>query len=364
MKKYNVLQLLFIVSGFLLLVSCAEIMIKKSPEALDPLSVLQSKHMTFEDGRARFQEIFCSILADHGQKLPDYKPCEEALVYLDSATAAESKPVELGMSKQNYLVGLVPGLAWQCVRNWLNNDQTVIKHASSFGYDVHLLEVGGISSAQANAQQLKHGVSMLAGEGTERPVILIGFSKGAVDILQAITAYPDLRERVVAVVSIAGAIGGSPLVKNMQQWQLNLLTRIPFSECEPGDEGALESLNPEVRRKWLAANTLPDTVRYYSVIAHPERERISFGLKSGYRKLGGPGIGNDGQLVFSDQLIPGATLLAFVNADHWAMSVPVARQFSINRSTFANRNEYPREALIEAVLRYVEEDLTQPSSRE
>jgi len=39
------------------------------------------------------------------------------------------------------------------------------------------------------------------------------------------------------------------------------------------------------------------------------------------------------------------------------MSIPVARQILLNRISFANKNENPREALLEAILRFVEEDL-------
>jgi hypothetical protein len=66
---------------------------------------------------------------------------------------------------------------------------------------------------------------------------------------------------------------------------------------------------------------------------------------------------NDGQLIFYDQVIPDSTLLGFVNADHWALAVPVAREHRFIGSTLVDQNDYPREALIEAVLRFIEEDL-------
>ena len=62
-------------------------------------------------------------------------------------------------------------------------------------------------------------------------------------------------------------------------------------------------------------------------------------------------------MIIFDQMVPGSTLVAFVNADHWAIAVPVARSHSIVGSTVVNHNDYPREAFLEALLRYVEEDL-------
>ena len=330
---------------------------------MDPLAELHSRQLDFKDGRGRFREIFCTVLNDHGGTLPDYKPCEKALIYVDEKLPYSESTVDLGPSGGDYLIGLVPGLAWQCVREWLHEDESGVRHISGYGYDARLLEVDGLSSTKKNAAQLRDYISQLPINERRRPIILIGYSKGAADILEAVTLYPEIRQRVVAVVSIAGAIGGSPLAGETEQSRLNLLSYIPWSGCEIGDEGALESLLPETRREWLERNALPETIRYYSVIAYPEPERVSFGLTSSYRQLKAMGAGNDGQIIFYDQLIPGSTLLAFVNADHWAMSIPVARQMSLNRLTFANKNEFPREALLEAVLRYVEEDLTKKNAR-
>ena len=66
---------------------------------------------------------------------------------------------------------------------------------------------------------------------------------------------------------------------------------------------------------------------------------------------------NDSQMLFYDQVIPGGVLLGYLNADHWAVAVPVARSHRFLCSTFVNHNDFPREALLEALMRFVEEDL-------
>ena len=119
-----------------------------------------------------------------------------------------------------------------------------------------------------------------------------------------------------------------------------------------------------VRKAWLADNTLPEHIRYYSVIAFPDRENISNGLQRFHRKLGELKDGrNDSQVVFYDQVIPGSTILGFFNADHWAMSVPIARQHEITQAVFADQNDFPREIALEAILRYIEEDLEKAGKR-
>jgi hypothetical protein len=98
--------------------------------------------------------------------------------------------------------------------------------------------------------------------------------------------------------------------------------------------------------------------RYYSVIAFPDPENISNGLQRFHRQLGElKDARNDSQVVFYDQVIPGSTVLGFFNADHWAMSVPIARQHEITQAIFADQNDFPREIALEAILRYIEEDL-------
>ena len=126
--------------------------------------------------------------------------------------------------------------------------------------------------------------------------------------------------------------------------------------------GALESLRPATRRAWLASHhPLPPKIKYYSVVTYPHPDRISSVLQRSYRTLSKVDARNDTQLIYYDQMIPGSTLLAFVNADHWALAVPVARDHSFVGSTFVDKNNYPREALLQAVIRFINEDLDQSS---
>jgi hypothetical protein len=62
-------------------------------------------------------------------------------------------------------------------------------------------------------------------------------------------------------------------------------------------------------------------------------------------------------VIFYDQVIPGSSLVGYLNADHWAIAVPIARTHDTIGSLFVTENAYPREALMEALLRFVEEDL-------
>ena len=93
-------------------------------------------------------------------------------------------------------------------------------------------------------------------------------------------------------------------------------------------------------------------------VTFPRPDNISSILTRSYDKLARIDTRNDSQVIFYDQVIAGSTLVGYINADHWALAVPIARTHSTIGSMFVTRNAYPREALAEALLRFVEEDLS------
>ena len=309
------------------------------------------------DKRGRFREIFCSILEERGTSLPDYRVCSDALTRVGVEPDGSGEAVELGQAKRRLKAIVVPGVGWDCVSQWLDLKDTVQKHVHQFGYDEEMIQVDALSSTTNNARQIRDAIMAMDSDSAEPELVLIGYSKGAPDILEAVVSYPEIRGSIAAVVSVAGAIGGSPLANDATQSQLELLTHWPGAQCTNGNGSAVESLRPQVRKTWLATHSLPRDFPYYSLVTYPNPERISSILKSSYNKLSQIDARNDGQLLFYDQIIPGSTLLGYVNADHWALVVPVARSHSMIGSTFVDHNDYPREALLEAVLRFVEEEL-------
>ena len=225
-----------------------------------------------------------------------------------------------------------------------------------------MIKVDALSGTANNARQIRDAVLAMPAEPGPPRLVLIGYSKGAPDILDAIVSYPEIRDRVAAVVSAAGAVGGSPLANDAKQSQADMLRHFPGAICDSGDGGAVGNLRPAERRAWLAANPLPKDVRYYSLVTFPTPARISSVLKSGYRKLARVDPRNDGQVIFYDQVIPGSDLMAYINADHWALALPIARSHETISKIFVTQSAYPREALLEAVLRFVEEDLSNDSN--
>lgn len=327
-----------------------------------PLILVPAAQAGVRDKRGRFREIFCQVLEARGPALPDYRPCDEALARVGFEPAGTGKKVDLGPSQRRLVAAVVPGVGWDCFSDWLDLKGSAAAHVRQFGYNQITLSVDGLSSSANNARQIRNAImQMPPPQGAEPRLVLIGYSKGAPDILEAVVSYPEIRQRVAAVVSAAGSVGGSPLANDAEQSQIALLRHWPDAQCSPGDGGAIESLRPATRKAWLAQHPLPRDLPYYSLVAFPQPERISSVLKSSYNKLSRVDARNDSQMLFYDQVIPGSALLGYLNADHWALAVPIARSHTSLGSTVVNHNDFPREALLEALLRFIEEDLAAPS---
>ena len=329
------------------------------PHSLDtpPLALVPAVHAGVQDQRGRFRETYCAVLEARARDVPDYRPCEDALSRVGVEPSGTGSPVELGPSRRRLIAAIVAGVGYECFEKWLQAPATSAAHVRQFGYDMVQIKVDALSSSGKNARQIRDFIVGMQAEAGAPRLVLIGYSKGAPDILEAVVAYPEIRGAVAAVVSAAGAVGGSALANDADQYQADLLRHFPQASCDSGDGGAVNSLRPTIRKTWLAQNRLPE-LRYYSLVTFPHPDQVSSILKSSYDKLARVDARNDSQMIFYDQIVPGSTLVGYVNADHWALAVPIARTHTTIGSLLVTRNAYPREALLEALLRFIEEDLT------
>jgi pimeloyl-ACP methyl ester carboxylesterase len=322
-----------------------------------PLVLVPATQAGVQDKRGRFREIYCAVLQARAGEVPDHRPCDDALTRLGTEPAGTGQPVPLGMSSRRLVAAVIPGIGWDCFAKWLQPPGTVNQHVSKYGYELRAIQVDALSSSAKNARQIRDAVmAMDLGAGAPR-LVLVGYSKGTPDALEALVNHPEIRPRLAAVVSVAGAVGGSPLANDAEQYQADLLRHFPGATCDSGDGGGVADLRTGVRRSWLAQNPLPSGVPTYSLVTLPQPERISSILRGSNKKVSMVDGRNDSQVIFYDQVIPGSSLVGYLNADHWAIAVPIARVHDTVGSLFVTQNAYPREAMMEAVLRFVEEDL-------
>jgi pimeloyl-ACP methyl ester carboxylesterase len=310
------------------------------------------------DGRQRFREIFCELLR---RRVGSATDCERRLLRLSDEPHSAPIPVILPQPDPRLVVVVVPGLFGQCVAGLLEPFHSATRSLEQRGYRVHRHLVPGVSSAAANAARIAEDWADISWDGDER-IVVIGHSKGTVDMLQFLVDYPEQAARVSAMVSVAGAVNGSPLADRLGDLLTDWTTKVPEKVCDTGDLGAYESLKRKNRLTWLANNPLPDSVAYYSVVGFGQADRISAGLQISYELLANIDPRNDGMLLFYDQVIPGATLLGYANADHVAIVYPVTEIRSDIVQALFKQNDFPREILLEAILLYLSEDFARDAS--
>lgn len=305
------------------------------------------------DLRPQFRREFCRALRVDPRFAKS--SCESWLQKL--ADESESRLTDLPSSRSRHEILLVSGLLAECFTDSVNIFSDSIARMRSMGYEVSTIPVRGRASSIVNAEIIKDFVADRSRDAPARSIILVAYSKGVADTLTALVNYPEFSRSVAAVVSIAGAVNGSPLAESLATTYAAVAEHFPFVNCPVVEKGALRSLEPRRRLAFVATHPLPAEIAYFSLVGLPDSDRVSVALKPFYRKLSHVDPGNDGQLIYYDAVVPRSFLLGYMNADHWAMALPIETDSAVLGRTLANRNVFPRASMLEAALHLVESEL-------
>jgi hypothetical protein len=250
----------------------------------------------------------------------------------------------------------------ECVSNFSQPFSDARPHVEALGFKTDMIMVNGLASSTHNAAQIHEAIEQMPTMPDEK-LVFIAYSKGAADILEALGRYPDLGNRTSAVVTLAGVVSGTPIADSIPDTLKKLADFVFEGKCAPGEGQAFESLTRKERLAWLSANRLPASVRYYSLAAFSDRDGISLILRPTYDELTLVEPRNDSQVIFHDALVPGGALLGYLNADHWAVAMPFNRDHPTLSSMFITRNAFPREVLLEAIARFLDESFFAETAR-
>jgi hypothetical protein len=209
------------------------------------------------------------------------------------------------------------------------------------------VENGRLVAAELRAEAARPGVQR---------IVIIAFSKGVPDTLHALAqlqAEGGVPPVVQALVAVAGVVMGTPVADHAE----DLFGRLspwfePFG-CSPSDGRELSGLTRRERVTWIAVHPLPPGLRAYSIVAFAPDDEVAPALRTLYRTMSTFDRRNDGQVLASDAVLPGSTLLAEARADHWNVALPRERHPSAAMRALASRRGFPREALFRATLRWV-----------
>ncbi len=342
----------------LLLAACAGPLVPFSTDS-PPLVLTTIDKAGIADDRGRFREILCALEADHGAEWPHDRPCERTLWKVDGEPAPSGRPVSLGPPAVRFRVVLVTGFGADCFAPYVRLMEDAEPLMRKLGHRLEQVPVTAFGSVAQNARIVRDFIDGLVLEPGER-IVLLGYSKGVPDSLEALHSYPELREKVAAFVSLAGAVNGSPLAEVVPGWIEELVALLPGTACHMGDGKALEDLRPKARFEAVAKAPPAPPVPSFSLVSFAPEKEISTLLRPFWGKLAGADPRNDGQVLWYDQLVPGSTLLGYLRGDHLAVAMPVAERMPLLASQRIDRNAFPRAILLEAVLRYLEERLAEP----
>lgn len=357
MKRFpNPYPFLFLAAVFLLLCGCRPAL-TPFDENVPAQALIYIGAPPVSDARMRFREIFCELLNENRQRLDLKVGCDDHLWRLNDEPPAVASQRGLPDHDPGLRILIVPGAFSDCFDDIGKPYQEAAERLRQLGYQISNVDVSGLSSSPENAEIIAKAVAIQKMGPSER-LILLGYSKGTTDILHFLVNYPELALRVTAVLSVAGAVNGSPLADRYFETKYdNWLGILSLGKCRSGDGAMLDSLSRIRQFQWLATHPLPEHVRFFSLAAFARYEDMQLHQRTTYKLLETIDPLNDGQLLFFDQLIPGSALLGYVNADHWTVAVPVEENFSDREPALKAQNRKLRDLLFEAMILFLAESL-------
>ena len=308
-----------------------------------PLALTSAHGAGVRDLRGAYRWAFC-------RRLPSPGPtCDDVLLRLGGEPAPPADGARPGLPGR-YRIAFVPGFLAECLDGIARPFSDVMESLSRNGFDVHHLPVAGRGTSAGNADQLARELGKLPAD--TRPVIVVAYSKGLPDLLEMVVRHPAAAESIAAIVSVAGAVNGSLLADRLHPALRAGLSSLPLTRCRQGTGSELVDLQRDTRVAWWDRHGAEVTAPVFALVAAPRSEHVSPVLWETHRQLAQIEPRNDGLLLWYDQVIPGGSLLGYVDADHLAVAVPFARALSGLMPLFPDT--VPRTALIEAAIEVVD----------
>jgi hypothetical protein len=328
------------------LVGCASQPIAPGLETAPPAVLVTIEDAGVRDLRGSFRAATCS-------RLPDGAPaCDDVLLRLpgEPAASASSPVTDL---PQRYRIAFVPGFLSECFDRYAQPFADAQRALKAEGFTVDYFRVPGRGTSAENAQKLAEHFAAL--DGDPRPIILFAYSKGLPDTLEFVVRHPAAARRIAAVVSVAGAVNGSPLADDLASAYRELASGFPLPGCAPGSGQEIHDLRRDVRLEWWRINRGSVNVPVFALVAAPRPDRVSPATRLTYDRLARLDPRNDGKLLAQDQIAAGGYLLGFANADHWAVAVPLGE--ALPSWSILYRDNVPRPALVRGAIDVVAQTL-------
>jgi hypothetical protein len=325
---------------------CASKPVAPGLETAPPAVLVTIADAGVRDLRGSFRAATCG-------RLPEGAPaCDDVLLQLPGEVAASASSPAPDLP-QRYRIAFVPGFLSECFDRYAQPFADAQRALNAEGFTVDYFRVPGRGTSAENAQKLAEHFASL--DGDPRPIILFAYSKGLPDTLEFVVRHPAAARRIAAIVSMAGAVNGSPLADDLASAYRELASGFPLPGCAPGSGEEIHDLRRDVRLEWWRLNRQAVTVPVFALVAAPRPDRVSPATRLTYDRLARLDPRNDGKLLAQDQIVAGGYLLGYANADHWAIAVPLGE--ALPSWSILYRDNVPRPALVRGAIDLVAQTL-------
>lgn len=358
-----------------LLSACAPLPLVPYGQATVPTVNLPLAHTGIGDHRQAFAALFGQIQKAHGFPAQGIKEWLHGVADAGDAdhTNENDRLQRFRAMAADTSVLVVPGLLSDCVdtqsvpfgdgvvRERESSHTEAYRQYADLGLNsVRMVPLAGRASSNTNGAALAQAILTEASRPGVLRIVLVGYSKGVADAMVALNllaSQGQLPQSLVALVSVAGTVMGSPVADYFEPLYNMVSARVAPLDCAPSQGGDIESVSRHERVAWLAAHTLPAAMRYYSIVAHAPVNELASPLRLLANLLAEQDARNDGQMLMGDSILPRSALLAEARADHWDVALPRNRHPSAWVRAFTSGRDYPREALFRALIVWVLSDL-------
>jgi hypothetical protein len=316
-----------------------------------PPGVSSSYNADQRKAAVEYAATFCAVLEqEFGSE--GWSSCDKYLSMTQRPTGAPLTVLPAG-----WRLLLVGGFGSECIA-----DVTVFGDAATHLESAHhipwtRIQVGAFDSSESNAELIRRAVLKAGTDHPDEKFIGVAHSKGAADWLVAFSKYANDLKRVQALVTVAGAVGGSWLADDFQDLNDKVIKQLPHPppSCLPSQRAqpsnGIDSMRRQVRQEFLAETTA--AVPAFSISAVAYEDTISEILKPLWNRLRPYAREQDSHIVEREAIVPWSTYLGRALGDHWAVAMPFEKTTPPTLPKAINRNHYPRPALLEAAVRMV-----------
>src|SRR5207237_134800 len=191
-----------------------------------------------------------------------------------------------------------------------------VSEMRELGLDTQEVPIRTDASVETNARQIRDAILAASKDG--KPVVLLGHSKGGVDITAALALYPELRPHVRAVVAAQTPYGGSPVANDIVhdpglEAAHDLANKV--IGAFGGNPESLEDLTYDQRQSFVRAHPYPSDIPTLAIGSTSESPLSTLAATTGLMSAR-YGVKSDGLVAAPDAEIPGTNIVRLDGLDH------------------------------------------------